>query len=66
MLLMEQQRLLHFLEQMFAELVKDQSQSLVLLHLLVVDVVVQGFKLLDKVPSQFNKYAEIAMVQVKL
>jgi hypothetical protein len=63
---MEQQRLLHFLEQMFAELVKDQSQSLVLLHLLVVDVVVQGFKLLDKVPSQFNKYAEIAMVQVKL
>ena len=66
MLSMEQQRLLHFLEQMFAELVKDQSQSLVLLHLLVVDVVVQGFKLLDKVPSQFNKYAEIAMVQVKL
>ena len=63
---MEQQRLLHFLEQMFAELVKDQNQSLVLLHLLVVDVVVQGFKLLDKVPSQFNKYAEIAMVQVKL
>ena len=63
---MEQQRLLHFLEQMFAELVKNQSQSLVLLHLLVVDVVVQGFKLLDKVPSQFNKYAEIAMVQVKL
>jgi hypothetical protein len=51
---------------MFAELVKDQSRSLELLHLLVVDVVAQGFKLLDKGPSQFNKYAEIAMAQVKL
>jgi len=50
---------------MFAELVKDQSRSLELLHLLVVDVVAQGFKLLDKGPSQFNKYAEIAMAQVK-
>jgi hypothetical protein len=66
MLLTEQLRLLHFLEQMFAELVKDQSRSLVLLHQLVVDAEVQGFKLLDKAPSQFNKYAEIVMVQAKL
>lgn len=42
---MEQLRLLHFLEQMFAELVKDQSRSQVPLHLLVVDAEAQGFKL---------------------
>ena len=50
---------------MYVELVKDQSRSQELLHLLVVDVVAQGFKQLDKGPSQFNKYAEIAMAQVK-
>lgn len=42
---MEQLRLLHFLEQMFAVLAKDQSRSQVPLHLLVADVEVQGFKL---------------------
>jgi hypothetical protein len=50
---------------MFVELVKDQSRSLELLHLVVVDVVAQGFKLLDKGPSQFNKYAGIVMAQDK-
>lgn len=63
---MGQLRLLPFLELMYAAHVRAASLSPVLLLQLVVAAEVQVSKPSDKVPSRFNKFAAIVMVQARL